>query len=348
MAAKHDYEALGVKGLTELLDVEHAVVWSEVEAKLGDTRCPGLPVPIQPHHLTAARHVLVERGLITTVNQRTRGGRSVPVIVPADQQGRTRAITDAAARKRLLQTRFLTWASGSANNGAGVIGPAGEHVVHAALLQAAPHGYRPINPSGGEVRTLLGAPVPGGPLDNGAFLTTVDAFTLTPSGQYVVLIEVKNLRQWIYPSTPELHQLLDKAARLQLQHQDRRFLPVLVCRRAHFLTNKMAEYLGFYVISTKRQYVPPSVAGRELEEVRTELGYDLEPYAEQPPPALVKHFTQTLQGIAERTATRWTISAGLRPYFTALREVHEDERHDVFEQLKSWAQRLHPDEPAWW
>ncbi len=30
-----------------------------------------------------------------------------------------------------------------------------------------------------------------------------------------VPIEVKNIRHWIYPGAWELHQLLDKAARLQ-------------------------------------------------------------------------------------------------------------------------------------
>jgi hypothetical protein len=231
-------------------------------------------------------------------------------------------VQDAAARKRLLQTRFVTWASGSAATGTGVIGKAGEQVVHAALTAAAPYGYRLINPVGGEARVLLGSPVPGGPLDNAAFLTTMDSAQLIPTGQYVALIEVKNIREWIYPPAPELHQLLDKAARLQQNHPDRHFLPVLVCRRQHTLTAHMAEHLGFYVIATKRQYVPASLAGPDLDAVRTGLGYDLEPWDERAPPAMVRHFSTTLQGVADRTASRWHNSAvALADHFAALRNT---------------------------
>jgi hypothetical protein len=349
VAAKYDYSAIGAQRIVELLAVEHAVVWPEVEAKLADRQWTGPPFVIHPGHLTEARGDLLRRGVITEIRQRTRGGRVIPVLMPTDQWRRRRAVEDAAARKRLLQTRYLTWASGSAGAGAGVIGAAGERVVHDALTAAAPHGYRLINPQGGEVRRLLGAPVPGGAPDNGAFLTTVDAHTLTPTGQFIVLVEVKNIRSWIYPSAAELHQLLDKAARLQQQHPDRRFVPVLVCRRSHYLTNKMAEQLGFYVIATKRQYVPSGIAGTDLDEVRDELAYDLEPYTETPPTPLVAHFTTTLQGVAERTAQRWVVSAAMRPYFGQLREdrLPRDDRAAIHEELRDAAERQHGTKP-WW
>ncbi|MFG1709855.1 hypothetical protein ACFLIM_42490 [Nonomuraea sp. M3C6] len=40
---------------------------------------------------------------------------------------------------------------------------------------------------------------------------------------------------------------------MQIAHPQRAFLPVLVRRQAHYLTNRMAQHMGFYVISTKRQ-----------------------------------------------------------------------------------------------
>ena len=341
MVARHDYDQLAERGLRELLAVEHAIVWSEAQAKLADRCWESLPVPVDPHHLTTARHQLIGQGVIEQSVSRTRGGRNIPILVPADKQGRTRRIADASARKRLLQTRYVTWASGSASTGAGVIGAAGEHVVHAALTVAAPYGYRLINPNSGQVQSILGGPVPGGAVDNAAFLTTMDAQQLMPTGQYVVLVEVKNLREWIYPGAAELHQLLDKAARLQALHPERALLPVLVCRRAHTITARMAEHLGFYVISTKRQYVPPSLAGPELDEVRAELGYDLKPWPDVPPPAMVKHFSTTLQGVAERTATRWRISASqLGPYFAQLRDPRLHDRPEVTETLRQAAAGL--------
>src|SRR5690606_18548316 len=127
-------------------------------------------------------------------------------------------------------TRFLTWASGSSTAGVGVIGKAGEDVVHAALTAASPYGYRLLNPANGEVRRMLGRDLSFGSLDNAAVLTTLNLEEFTPTGQYIVAVEVKNIRSWIYRSTVELYQLLYKAAQLQLDHPTHRFVPVFVCR----------------------------------------------------------------------------------------------------------------------
>lgn len=73
------------------------------------------------------------------------------------------------------------------------------------------------------------------------------------------------------------------ARRLQLAHPDLRFVPVPVCRKAHYWTTVMASQLGFYVISTVRQYIRPAAANddtgrRHLDELRGELGLELEPH----------------------------------------------------------------------
>jgi hypothetical protein len=318
---RHDYVALGEQGIRDLLAREHAALWTEIEAKIAEQQWPGLPAKVEPHHLTTAKHRLVDSNTIETTIAATRGGRKVRVIVPTDQRLRKRAVIDAAARKRLLQTRFLTWASGSAGTGSGVIGKAGEAVTHAGLLAAAPYGYRLFNPTSGQVTRLLDRDLTFGSLDNAAILTTMDTRRAVPTGQYLLVVEVKNIRSWIYRSTAELYQLLYKAARLQLDNPERRLLPVLVCRRAQYMTNQMAEALGFYVIATKRQYVPASLAADDVAEVNGELGYDLEAVPETPPPAMVKHFRSTLQGVAARTAARWSISAqALIDEFQALRD----------------------------
>ena len=89
-----------------------------------------------------------------------------------------------------------------------------------------------------------------------------------PTQPILVTIEAKNLRQWIYPRTQELYQVLDKSARLQLEHPDLGVLPVLVCRKAHYNANKMAQHLGFHVIATQRQYVRPAVAAGSPVDAR--------------------------------------------------------------------------------
>lgn len=339
---KRDYVAMGEQGIQELLAQEHAVVVPEIEARLADNQWPTLTHRVQPHHLTTARHNLVTRGVIQRITETTRGGRAVPVLIPVEQRLRKRAIADAAARKRLLHTRFMTWSSGSAATGSGVIGPAGETVVHAALTAAAPYGYRLFNPTDGQTSMVLGTTL-SGPIDNGGILSAFDHRTHSPAGQYVVTVEVKNVRSWIYFSAVELHQLLDKAATLQRAHSAHRFLPVLVCRHAHPLVNRLAEQLGFYVISTKRQYVPAGLPSRDLDEVRTELGYDLEHVPETPPPALVKHFSKTLPSLAERTATRWAASAVvLGDYFAQLHDasLRGPERTELSNELVETAKQM--------
>lgn len=140
-------------------------------------------------------------------------------------------------------------------------------------------------------------------------LACADCQAARPAGAVVVPIEVKNLRDWIYPEAPELHQLLSKAARLQSAHPDLRIAPVLVCRRAHYTTFKMARTLGFYVVDLRRQFLLPSsdLDQARVDEVRAELGYDLEE-SEEPFPLLVAHFTTHFPPVAVRTAERWARS----------------------------------------
>jgi hypothetical protein len=134
-------------------------------------------------------------------------------------------VAQTAARKRLLHSRFIGWASGTAAS-AGIVGNAGEVVARAALRAAAPRGYLLVRPDGlGDVDEVLGAPVPGGSLDDAAFLTLLSDDG-TPLPPYFVPVEVKNLREWIYPRTPELHQLLHKASALQVAHPDWAMVPL--------------------------------------------------------------------------------------------------------------------------
>ena len=51
----------------------------------------------------------------------------------------------------------------------------------------------------------------------------------------------------------QLYQLLDKAARLQTAAPDVPIIPLLVCRRSHATTGKMAKQLGFFVLDTEVQ-----------------------------------------------------------------------------------------------
>jgi len=277
-----------------------------MEAKLSDAVYPGVAKAVQPHHLTTARYRLLKAGVIEKLDENTRGGQVVATYVMADP---TKSARRQAGRKRLLHSRYLSWSRESNKWGAAPIPAALERVIQASLAEAAAYGYRLLRPQGGgEVTQIAGAPVPGGRIDNATFFTG-----LTPGGMPIktvlLAIEAKNIRQWVYPQTQELYQLLDKAVRLRLAHPDLDILPVLVCRRAHYLTTKMAQHIGFHVIQTRRQYVRPAVAGtdddaRKFEEVNAELAYGLELH-EGAVEQMVGHFTKIIPKRSEEAVARW-------------------------------------------
>jgi hypothetical protein len=338
MADAQYYRDLALALIPQLLEQELALIApAEVAAKLADD--PRLPLPgrvkrIDPHHLGWATNELIRSGQISQLFHRTKGARTVRLIVPTNQHLRIRAINDAVQRKSALQARYLGWASGTPNH-PGVLGAGGESVVHSALITASPHGYYLLNPTTGQTRMLRGLAVPGGALDNAAILTAVDRQTNTPTGTFDVLVEVKNVRHWLYPGDSEVHQLLWKAAALQQALPDVPILPVLVCREAAHITIKLTYNIGVYVIRTVNQLAPESLDADRLNEVVSELGYRLA-RSNEPAPALVSHFTTKIPGAAAELAQRWrAVGAGFLRYYELLRrdDIDREQRDDLRSQL---------------
>lgn len=230
---------------------------------------------VNPHHLTVGRRRLLEAGVIESARQSTRGGQVVTTYLLADPSKKAQR---AAGRKRLLLARFHGWSAPTTEWGPKPLPLALERVVHASLKRAAPYGYHLLNPDGGEVTRIFDKPVGGGAVDNAAFYTPiVDG---VPGSTVLVVIEAKNVRQWIYPQTQEMYQLLDKCARLRALRPEQRILPVLVCRKQHYQTGAMAKQMGFHVIATWRQYIRPIVGASEVDrakfdQVNDELAFNL-------------------------------------------------------------------------
>jgi hypothetical protein len=145
----------------------------------------------------------------------------------------------------------------------------------------------------------------------------------------LVLVEVKNVRSWIYPTSSELADLLAKAADIQAAAPERPILPVLVCRRAHETTKYMASSLGFLVHETSRQYVAASAQlddelgdRARLEEVRAELGFDDLVVREEADEAIVKWFRYVPPSVLPRYPQRWArYGPPLAEIFRALRHA---------------------------
>lgn len=330
------YRALARTKILELLEEELALVApAEVIAKLADD--PQLPLPppvrrIDQHHLGWAINDLVRQGEVEHVFHRTKGARTVRLIEPANQWKRTRAIADARQRKAALHARYLGWASGTENH-PGVLGPAAEAIVHQALARS--NGYLLFNHRTGQTTVLRGAPVPGGPLDNAALLNVVDPTSNTPTGTFDVLVEVKNNRQWLYPGDDELHQLLWKSAALQQALPDTPMVPVLVCREAAHVTGTLTNALGVYLLRTKRQVAPPSLAEERVREVVDGLGYKID-RTDQPPPALVSHFSDKIPPRASDLAMRWRdVGSQFLTFYETLRreDLPRNDRDQLREEL---------------
>jgi len=302
-----NYSQLAQRAILEILADQGAAIWDEIEARTADRVWPGIGIVIEPHHLTTARHALARKGAITEQVQVTRGSHTVSVLIPTVQSGQNTRTERAARRKRALQARYLSWTRGNASEAAR-IGPAGELMVHSSLLEAASSGYRLLPKGATGVTTVFGSAVPVGPLDDAALLITTDSQGI-PGPTLLVVVEVKNVRSWVYPSSSEVYQLLEKAALLKISHPETGVVPVFVCRRAHYTTFKMAQDLGFHVIAANIQPIVWQSGDPEndrlLEEVRDELAYaDLRPGVGAHP-RVVNQFKNTIPLRADQVASRW-------------------------------------------
>lgn len=288
----------------ELVRQEGAVLVREAEAKISDERWPSVPTSIDPHHLTTARQRLLQRGWLKLSDPIDASGTRF--MQPSDERGKKEAIRTASKRKRRLHGRMEKWARPTARYPAGLIGEAGERVVRASLTAAAPHGMRPIRPGAGEAASLLGAPVPGGPLDSAAWADQLDEHGRS-TGSVLCPIEVKNIRHWLYPDHHELFQLLHKSALLQQANPDEPIHPVLITRKRAYLTGRMSRDLGFRVIDLNRQFVLPTedVDGEQLEEVRRELGYADLTRSDAADPALTSVLAGSVRTTARMNAKLW-------------------------------------------
>jgi hypothetical protein len=349
----------GRQAFLELVEQERAVFWPEVQAKIADRAWPTLPNIVDPHHLTTLRRNLIDNEeILEEVVGPTRGGHLQTVIGFRDRASRTggmRAFEDAAGRKRLLAARYHSWGRASAGH-PNIIGPAGERITRASLLAVSGGRYTPLTPNAGEVTHLFGAQIDGGSFDTGAHLILTDALGRPTGSVVTVLVEVKNVRHWIYPDSAELYDLLDRAARLQTRHENYPFVPVLVCRKAHSITFKMAEQLGFFIFDTHAQFLSSvqDLKPEHVEEVRYELGFNdlvlIGVDQPTPSPSMRRRFETVIPSVAARTAARFARSAPVLVNFAStLRNdtLDPEVRDDVYQQLRAAATEL-PDFNGGW
>jgi hypothetical protein len=295
-----EYTQRAEERIREVLGSEHAVVPLELEARISEAGYADSGSNIDPHHITNALKNLLARGeVIRTEPAASRGGHQIETIQPADQRRRKTAITHAAARKRLLYSRYLGWAQGTERHRHGLIGPAGEAAVRAGLLLSG--GLQPIRPDAGEVARLLDVDLPGKLDSAGIHVPLLQGQLGEP---IVVIVEIKNIRGWMYPSSEEAYQLLDKACVLQAAHPEQPILPVFVCRKAQRPIFWMAQQLGFMVIELGLQYAG-DVEQSSLDEVRNELAFSDLRVGVGPSLRVRDRFQKTVPNHGTRIAADW-------------------------------------------
>jgi hypothetical protein len=316
-----EYVEMAEAGIVDLLRQDHAVLWSEAQARISDTRWPSLPAPVQPHHMTTARKALLARKRIVESAETTHGGHRVGVLHLRDTQGIKTQISRAASRKRALFATYLSWLTPHSGYPLGFVGSAGERVAHASMVAAAPHGLRLERPEGGDVAHLLGEEVQGGPLDGAIWLQVTNAVGL-PVANVLCPVEVKNIRHWIYPSADELHQLLHKSAHLQIRHPDLLICPILITRRKSFTANAMSRELGFRILDVRKQFVLPitDVDLDVLARLQSELGF-VDLVAQDGSDSGLVAALDSVAKTAVQNAMNWkTYAPELIAHFAALRE----------------------------
>lgn len=136
------------------------------------------------------------------------------------------------------------------------------------------------------------------------------------AGGVVCGIEVKNLREWLYPDRPEVRNAIRKALSLDI-------VPVLVARRIHYVTFRLLSPMGLIVHQTYNQLLPDADADlANLARDKKLLGYHDIRTGNQPDARLLKFFQVNLPQIAADARTRmlanrdllWAFAVGDMPY----------------------------------
>jgi hypothetical protein len=270
---------------------------------------------------------------------RTRGGRELNTYHLPIGYGDKRAVERTAMRKRLLHTRWIGWGIGSVRVPNGYIGEAGERVVRASLRSM----YYPVMANFGEVGHLFDGPVEGGAFDSAAWINPPHAGV--PGALVLAPIEVKNLRHWLFPRSAEVHQLLYKAAVLQQRHPEQRIAPMLIARERNITLFKMAQDLGFFALNIHRQFMLPTteITSREIEEVRSELGFGFLHVGDGPDSLLTGILQNTIPPLARDVADRWKLrGAKLGAFYQLLRDkrISERRRAQLTSELRAAAEAL--------
>jgi hypothetical protein len=312
VATRAERIAIAKRRITNILRTYTVANLRTLEQKIADAGPPGQR--INPHLITPAKAQLVKAGELTSTDIWYHLAET-----PAHEVARRIAELDALHRA-ISSQEFTTR-----------LGQVLEIAVYRALtaqqeleylgafidLDAHDDGkaYRKEEPPS----AMSGRHIPGG----GKFDFLVLHKTAGWAG-----VEVKNLREWLYPDRDEIKSLLSKSFHLDV-------VPVLIARRIHYSTKFLLEPCGVVLWETLRQRYPASAA--ELASKvsnKNMLGYHDIVLGSEPDPQLIRFIHEMLPDALEAARERFSDHRSLLGSFGD-REISYKEFRDELRRLRS-------------
>jgi hypothetical protein len=147
------------------------------------------------------------------------------------------------------------------------------------------------------------------------------------------VVEDKNLREWLTPSSEEVWALIGKALRFPDT------IPVLICRRMHYVGFTIFKHIGLSCWQVYRQYFDPSVEPQLVPIRHTDgLGFSDVTTVLTPPPALTRFFGKTLPTYAETFRARFEEHRTLLTHYAIElgleQDTHALNRKTIYEQFR--------------
>lgn len=136
-------------------------------------------------------------------------------------------------------------------------------------------------------------------------------------------IEIKNVREWLYPNRPEIREMLSKCCTLDV-------VPILIARRVHFTTFRILTRCGVVIHQTYNQLYPATAMDLAQDaSAKHLLGYHDIRVGNQPDHRLT-HFVETiLPAILPKSREQFDSLKGLLCNYSVQRISYADFAKEV-------------------
>lgn len=246
---------------------------------------------IDPHILTEARNALSQQGIIAVAQ---RGGVPWYYLTTTDTATVTKRLTELDALHRQAQKPQFSVLLGQTLEIATFRALQAQTSLHffGNYPDLHSHDDSTLYTKEEPPSSLSGRQIPGG--------KKLDFLVHHPSAGYAG-IEVKNIREWIYPDRDEIREMLSKCCSLDI-------VPVLVARRIHYSTFSVLNPCGVIVHQTFNQLYPESAQDLSAK-VRHKrlLGYHDVRVGNQPDARLIRFVHRHLPALLPTMRTAFDI-----------------------------------------